>query len=69
MADNIDIPMSDADIKKYFPNQKNAFVEDAKTARDIAVWSGINFDIDTQEGFKLGEQIGKEVVKHIGIIE
>lgn len=56
-------------LSYFFPEQKHNFVNDAVAFRYIPLWSGTNFEIDNQEGFKLGEQIGKEVIKHIGLIE
>jgi hypothetical protein len=57
-------------IGTFFPQEKDALVKTTvEEARNTRLWSGTEFNIDSQEGFKLGEQIGKEVVKHIGIFE
>jgi hypothetical protein len=53
----------------FFPTQKNEFVSEAELIKDATVWEGFNFTIDAEEGFKLGEQLGKEVVNHLNTVE
>jgi hypothetical protein len=51
----------------FFPEKKAIWVKDAENARDSRLWAGIHFDVDNQEGFKLGEMIGKDIVSKINI--
>jgi hypothetical protein len=53
----------------FFPERLSLLNTEAENCSNARLWSGNYFAIDTEEGKKFGAQIGKEIVKHIGIFE
>jgi hypothetical protein len=50
-------------LSKFFPQKLESFVEDAENAKNSRLWAGIHFPYDNDEGYKLGEEIGKFIVE------
>lgn len=50
-----------------FPDKAETFLNDAKAARDSRLYAGIHFDIDNQEGFSLGHQVGKFIINKLSL--
>ncbi len=49
------------------PEKKAIWLKNAEEARDSRLYAGIHFDIDNQEGFKLGEKVGKLILAKLNL--
>jgi hypothetical protein len=49
-----------------YPQYKDSFLKDAITAKNSRLSAGVHFPMDNEEGFKLGEKIGKQVLFNLG---
>lgn len=52
-------------LGRFFPSKLDSFVEDAENAKNSRLWAGIHFPFDNDEGYKLGEEIGKYIVEKV----
>lgn len=51
-----------------YPNYKDVFLKDATTAKNTRLIAGVHFPMDNDEGFKLGEKVGKQALYKLGKI-
>lgn len=51
-----------------YPNYKDVFLKNATTAKNSRLIAGVHFPMDNDEGFKLGEKVGKQVLYKLGKI-
>jgi hypothetical protein len=49
-----------------FPAKRDLFIADAEEARNSRLWAGIHFPYDNEQGFALGEKVGRASVQHTG---
>jgi hypothetical protein len=50
-------------LRTWFPDQQEFFLRNATQIREAVILAGINFELDSKEGFVLGQKIGEEMVK------
>lgn len=54
-------------LKTFFPEKSAIWIADAEEAKNSRLWAGIHFSYDNDEGFALGEKIGKIAVSRLSL--
>lgn len=54
-------------LRTFFPEKSAMWIADAEEARDSRIWAGIHFAYDNNQGFVLGEKVGRVAVAKLGL--
>jgi hypothetical protein len=52
-------------INTWFPEHQTELIHTSEIIRDSSVWSGVAFELDSREGFNLGEKVAVELLKSV----
>lgn len=54
-------------LARFFPDEKDIFIGDAREAKNSRLWAGIHFSYDNDEGEKLGVAVGEFVIEKLNL--
>jgi len=54
-------------LSALFPDKSDTWLADATEAKNSRLWAGIHFPYDNDEGFSLGEKVGKAAVAQLNV--